>query len=97
MNYRNRKKVKEHSRFNGIMAFFAGAIVALAIINVVTYNRMPQITKDIYQMKRICKASYQVIDGKLENSCGDLIDRVEEQGFNVLNDNKGNFWVEVRK
>lgn len=87
---------QKQQNFRVIMAGFTGAIIALAVVNIITYNRMPQIQKDIYQMQRVCKASYQIIDGKLENSCGDLIDRVEKQGFEVLNDSKGNFWAESR-
>ena len=78
-----------------IYTFLAGAGLALALVNITSYKNMSQTQKDIYQMQRVCKASYQIVNGKLENSCGDLIDRVETHGFMVLNDNKGNFWVEM--
>lgn len=86
-------KTNRH-HFHVAMAYLLGMCTALLITVVGTYSSTTQAQKDIYQMTRICKQSYQVTSGTLENSCGNLIDRVQAQGFEVLHDSKGNFWAE---
>ena len=81
-------------RFNYIMVFFAGAITALLVVVVFNYSIKTPVQKDIIQMQRTCEASHQVFSGNLEVACGELIDKVQAQGFEVLNDSKGNFWAE---
>ena len=93
MNYR--KSPVEH-KFQLALAFTFGMIVALTIINVANYYAKTPVQKDIYQMKRLCEASHQVLDGNLEAACGEMIDKVEAQGFEVLNKD-GHFWAESRE
>ena len=51
----------------------------------------------IDQMKSTCHQSYLVTSGPLEEACGQLIDRIQEnKGLEVISDNKGNFWVESK-
>jgi hypothetical protein len=52
----------------------------------------------IPQMKDTCHQSYTVDSGPLEEACGKLTDRIEENNkLEVISDNKGNFWVESKE
>lgn len=51
----------------------------------------------IDQMKSTCHQSYLVISGPMEEACGSLIDRIEQnKKLEIISDNLGNFWVESR-
>lgn len=51
----------------------------------------------IDQMQSTCKQSYQVWSGPLEDRCGVLIDKIQENDkLEVITDNLGNFWVESK-
>ena len=76
------------------MCYLLGAITVLVFV-LLMQGHPTELERDIYKMKRVCHASYKVRNGALERQCGELIDRVQQQGFKVINDN-GNFLVEVK-
>lgn len=47
----------------------------------------------ILEMQAICEKSYTVLDGDLEQKCGEKIDAVQSRGYEVLSKN-GQFWAE---
>lgn len=48
------------------------------------------------RMANTCGFSYHVQDGKLEQKCGELIDRVQADGHHEVLSKDGNFWVESK-
>jgi hypothetical protein len=45
-------------------------------------------------MITICQHSYQVIDGALEQECGERIDKIQSDGQHEVLSKDGRFWVE---
>lgn len=68
-------------------------LVSIIMILVSVYNQSNE-DRLLHDMKVTCERSHAVIDGSLEKSCGQLIDRVQAQGFEVLSNDSGEFWAE---
>lgn len=74
------------------------SVLALAVFIVIVGllgHRDQQL--ELYQATiNTCERSHQVIDGKLEAQCGDLIDQTEKSSnVEVLSQN-GKFWIEFK-
>lgn len=73
--------------------FILGFATACVLIVSLQWHFKPQVERDVISMQSICSASFQMIDGDLERACGEMIDVVENYGFEVMSKN-GTFWVE---
>lgn len=69
-------------------------LVAMFGFGIVTLYQWHEQDKIIPTMIATCEKSYGKVDGRLEQDCGNLIDKVQKNGFEVLNDENGKFWVE---
>ena len=89
------KKVDYQMWFNRLVFMLLGMATALTIVIVAQYTRLTPLQQTIEQMSRTCEASSQVFDGNLELACGELIDRVEARGYEVMSKD-GKFWAEYK-
>jgi hypothetical protein len=78
--------------------FTIGAVLALGVIGTSDLDaQTAQSHLDLeHQMAVVCHQSYQVIDGNLENACGNLIDQVQADGQHEVISANGYFWTEAK-
>lgn len=68
-------------------------LVSIVWILVSAYNQSNE-DRLLRDMKVTCERSHAVIDGQLERECGQLVDKVQAQGYEVLSNDNGEFWAE---
>lgn len=68
-------------------------LVSIVAVLVGAYNQSQE-DRLLHNMKMTCERSHAVIDGKLERECGQLVDKVQAQGYEVLSNDSGEFWTE---
>lgn len=68
-------------------------LVSIAMVLISLYNQSQE-DKMLHAMKVTCERSYGVVDGQLEQQCGQLIAQVQAQGYEVLSNDNGEFWAE---
>lgn len=82
-------------------------VITMLVIGVKYANdsKVPVNAKDSYltakndsevinQMATVCRLSHSIDSGEMEEDCGQLIDELDNRGYEVLSDKSGTFWTE---
>lgn len=78
------------------MKLYIFAVGLAVVVGMLLVSLFQQSQEDylLHDMKTTCERSYGVVDGALEAKCGQLIDKVQARGYEVLHNYDGTFWAE---